>query len=192
MRNLIIISAPSGSGKTTICKEIQKKDPQIKFSISHTSRSMRSNEEDGVDYFFIDHLKFQNFISNDYFIEWEKIHGDYYYGTSKNQIEDAINNNIFLLLELDVKGAVSIQKKYPENTLSFFVEPPSINDLKSRLKNRGSESIEKINKRLERIESEFSYKSFFDFIIVNDKVKKATNKILNIIYKETKGVFNVS
>ena len=73
MRNLIIISAPSGSGKTTICKEIQKKDPQIKFSISHTSRSMRSNEEDGVDYFFIDHLKFQNFISNDYFIEWEKI-----------------------------------------------------------------------------------------------------------------------
>ena len=192
MRNLIIISAPSGSGKTTICKEIQKKDPQIKFSISHTSRSMRSNEEDGVDYFFIDHLKFQNLISNDYFIEWEKIHGDYYYGTSKNQIEDAINNNIFLLLELDVKGAVSIQKKYPKNTLSFFVEPPSINDLKSRLKNRGSESIEKINKRLERIESEFSYKSFFDFIIVNDKVEKATNKILNIIYKETKGVFNVS
>ena len=151
MRNLIIISAPSGSGKTTICKQIQKKDPQIKFSISHTSRSMRSNEEDGVDYFFIDHLKFQNFISNDYFIEWEKIHGDYYYGTSKNQIEDAINNNIFLLLELDVKGAVSIQKKYPKNTLSFF-----------------------------------------DFIIVNDKVEKATNKILNIIYKETKGVFNVS
>ena len=192
MKNLIIISAPSGSGKTTICKQIQQKNSSIKFSISHTSRLMRPNEKDGVDYFFIDQEKFKNHIANDYFIEWEKIHGNYYYGTSKKQINDAIGKKTLLLLELDVKGAVNIQKKYPNNTLSFFVEPPSISELKLRLKKRGSESTKKINKRLERLESEFSYKSFFDFIVINDKLEEATSKILSIINNETKGVLNVS
>ena len=192
MKNLIILSAPSGSGKTTLCKEIQKKENRIKFSVSHTSRKIRPNEKNGIDYFFVTKEEFLKGIKNEEFVEWEKIHGDYYYGTSKKQINDAIGKKTLLLLELDVKGAVNIQKKYPKNTLSFFVEPPSISELKLRLKKRGSESTKKINKRLERLESEFSYKSFFDFIVINDKLEEATSKILSIINNETKGVLNVS
>ena len=192
MKNLIILSAPSGSGKTTLCKEIQKKENRIIFSVSHTSRKIRPNEKNGIDYFFITKEEFLNGIDNGEFVEWEKIHGDYYYGTSKAQIEKLINKEIPVLLELDVKGALSIQKLYPNQTISIFVEPPSLNELKLRLKRRGFDSKERIEKRLQRIESELSYKSNFDYSIVNDKLEDATNKILDIIQNEIEGVHNVT
>ena len=187
MKNLVIITAPSGSGKTTLCKQILKKEDRVKFSISHTSRKMRQNEKNGIDYYFVTNEEFLDGIDKDEFIEWN-YHFDCYYGTSKSQIKKSIDKKIPILLELDVKGALAIQKLYPDQTVSIFIEPPSINDLKIRLKKRGSDSDKIIAKRLQRIDFELSHKSNFDFTVVNDKLDVATNQILEIIKNETKGV----
>tara|TARA_B100000941_G_scaffold148507_1_gene105338 strand:+ start:1841 stop:2416 length:576 start_codon:yes stop_codon:yes gene_type:complete len=191
MKNLVIITAPSGSGKTTLCKQILKKEDRVQFSISHTSRKMRQNEKNGIDYYFVTNEEFLDGINNDEFIEWN-YHFDCYYGTSKSQIKKSIDSKIPILLELDVKGALAIQKLYPNQTVSIFVEPPSINDLKIRLKKRGSDSDKIIAKRLQRIDFELSHKSNFDFNVVNDKLEVATNQILEIIKNETKGVSYVT
>jgi guanylate kinase len=191
MKNLFIITAPSGSGKSTLCKEILKRENKIQLSVSHTSRKMRPDEKNGVDYFFVTKEEFLYGIENDDYIEWD-FHFDYYYGTSKSQIQESIDNNTPLLLELDVKGAVSIQKLFPNMTTSIFVEPPNLNELIQRLEKRGSDNQEEIEKRLQRIELELSYKSNFDFSIVNDKLEDATNKIIEIIQNEIKGVPNVT
>ena len=191
MKNLVIITAPSGSGKTTLCKQILKKEDRLKFSISHTSRKMRQNEKNGVDYYFVTNEEFLDGIDKDEFIEWN-YHFDCYYGTSKSQIKKSIDKKIPILLELDVKGALAIQKLYPDQTVSIFIEPPSINDLKIRLKKRGSDSDKIIAKRLQRIDFELSHKSNFDFTVVNDKLDVATNQILEIIKNETKGVSYVT
>ena len=191
MKNLVIITAPSGSGKTTLCKQILKKEDRVQFSISHTSRKMRQNEKNGIDYYFVTNEEFLDGINNDEFIEWN-YHFDCYYGTSKSQIKKSIDSKIPILLELDVKGALAIQKLYPNQTVSIFVEPPSINDLKIRLKKRGSDSDKIIAKRLQRIDFELSHKSNFDFTVVNDKLDVATNQILEIIKNETKGVSYVT
>ena len=191
MKNLVIITAPSGSGKTTLCKQILKKEDRVKFSISHTSRKMRQNEKNGIDYYFVTNEEFLDGIDKDEFIEWN-YHFDCYYGTSKSKIKKSIDKKIPILLELDVKGALAIQKLYPDQTVSIFIEPPSINDLKIRLKKRGSDSDKIIAKRLQRIDFELSHKSNFDFTVVNDKLEVATNRILEIIKNETKGVSYVT
>ena len=191
MKNLVIITAPSGSGKTTLCKQILEKEDRVKFSISHTSRKMRQNEKNGIDYYFVTNEEFLDGIDKDEFIEWN-YHFDCYYGTSKSQIKKSIDKKIPILLELDVKGALAIQKLYPGQTVSIFIEPPSINDLKIRLKKRGSDSDKIIAKRLQRIDFELSHKSNFDFTVVNDKLDVATNQILEIIKNETKGVSYVT
>lgn len=191
MKNLVIITAPSGSGKTTLCKEILKKEGKVHFSVSHTSRKMRQNEKNGIDYYFVTNEEFMEGIDKNEFIEWN-YHFDCYYGTSKSQIQKSIDKKNLILLELDVKGALSIQKLYPEQTVSIFVEPPSINDLQIRLEKRGSDSEKIIAKRLQRIEFELSHKSNFDFTVVNDKLEVATNQILEIIRNETKGVSYVT
>ena len=191
MKNLVIITAPSGSGKTTLCKEILKKENGVQFSVSHTSRKMRQNETNGIDYYFVTNEEFLDGIDKEEFIEWN-YHFDCYYGTSKSQIQKSIDKKIPLLLELDVKGALSIQKLYPDQTISIFVEPPSLKDLKIRLEKRGSDSEKIIAKRLQRIEFELSHKSNFDFTVVNDKLDVATNQILEIIKNETKGVSYVT
>lgn len=191
MKNLFIITAPSGSGKSTLCKEILKRENKIQLSVSHTSRKMRPDEKNGVDYFFVTEEEFIYGIENDEYTEWD-FHFDCYYGTSKSQIEQSIDNKTPLLLELDVKGAVSIQKLFPNMTTSIFVEPPNLNELIQRLEKRGSDTKEEIEKRLQRIELELSYKSNFDFSIVNDKLEDATNKIIEIIQNEIKGVLNVT
>ena len=191
MKNLVIITAPSGSGKTTLCKQILEKEDRVKFSISHTSRKMRQNEKNGIDYYFVTNEEFLDGIDKDEFIEWN-YHFDCYYGTSKSQIKKSIDKKIPILLELDVKGALAIQKLYPDQTVSIFIEPPSIKDLKIRLKKRGSDSDKIIAKRLQRIDFELSHKSNFDFTVVNDKLDVATNQILEIIKNETKGVSYVT
>ena len=191
MKNLIIITAPSGAGKTTLIKEILKNYNNIKFSVSHTSREIRDNEKNGVDYYFVSKQEFKRGVELDQFVEWN-FHFDRYYGTSKSEIIDSINRKIPLLLELDVNGALAIQKLYPNQTISIFIEPPSLDDLKIRLEKRGSDSMVKINRRLQRIEFELSHKSNFDFTVVNDKLEVATNQILEIIKKETKGVSYVA
>tara|TARA_B100000614_G_C14484733_1_gene468194 strand:- start:322 stop:897 length:576 start_codon:yes stop_codon:yes gene_type:complete len=191
MKNLIIITAPSGAGKTTLIREILKNYNNIKFSVSHTSREIRDNEKNGVDYYFVSKQEFKRGVELEQFVEWN-FHFDCYYGTSKSEIIDSINRKIPLLLELDVNGALAIQKLYTNQTISIFIEPPSLDDLKIRLEKRGSDSKDKINRRLQRIEFELSHKSNFDFTVVNDKLEVATNQILEIIKKETKGVSYVA
>ena len=188
MNNFIIISAPSGSGKTTICKYLQKLDSSIKFSVSCTTRQKRANEVEGKDYFFITNEEFEKKINDAKFIEWEQIHGNFYYGTLKSTLEKAINEDKRILLELDVKGAMSVKKLYPNKSLSIFIEPPSVEVLKLRLEKRGTDNDERIIKRLERLESELSYKSNFDYHVINDDLDQAVNEIMSIIKNESKGV----
>ena len=189
MNNFIIISAPSGSGKTTICKYLQKLDSSINFSVSCTTRQKRANELEGKDYFFITNEEFEKKINDAKFIEWEQIHGDFYYGTLKSSLEEAINEDKRILLELDVKGAMSVKKLYPNKSLSIFIEPPSVEVLKLRLEKRGTDNDERIIKRLERLESELSYKSNFDYHVINDDLDQAVNEIMNIIKNKSKGVY---
>ncbi len=188
MKNLIIISAPSGSGKTTLCRALQKREESIRFSVSCTTREKRNGEVDGVDYTFLTNQEFEKRLNHGEFAEWEQIHGNFYYGTMKTAIEAAIQRRETLLLELDVKGAMSIKKLYPEQTISIFVEPPSLDDLRTRLVKRGTDSEERIAKRLERLSSELEYKTNFDHHVINDDVGHAVDEIMNIIQHENEGV----
>ena len=181
MKNFIIISAPSGSGKTSICKRILIQDKSIEFSVSCTTRARRSQEKNGIDYIFLNQDEFIKKINNKEFVEWEKIHGNFYYGTLKKTLDYAINTNKKLLLELDVKGAKKIMENYRRNYLSIFIEPPSKNELFKRLKDRGADSISTIEKRMERFESEMMYKKHFNHVIVNNKLNDAVNSIIKII-----------
>jgi guanylate kinase len=189
MKNLIILSAPSGSGKTTLCRALQRRDESIGFSVSCTSRTKRKGEINGVDYTFLTDQEFKKRIENGEFAEWEQIHGNYYYGTLKAILEAAIQHQELLLLELDVKGAMSIKNIYSEKTLSIFVEPPSMDDLYTRLVKRGTDSEKRIAKRLERLTAELEYKSNFDHHIINDDVRHAVDEIMNIIQHENEGVY---
>lgn len=186
MKNLIIISAPSGAGKTTLCRSIQAEVPQIKWSVSYTTRKIRKIEKNGLDYQFISELTFKKLIDKSFFAEWENVHG-FYYGTSKDLISKIIENNEMLLLEMDVKGALSIKKLYPNKTFSIFITPPSIDHLRKRLQKRGADSKYRINIRLRRFKEEMKYVSRFDFNLLNDDLEKAKDQLLDIILKIKKG-----
>ena len=185
MVNFITISAPSGSGKTTLCKALQIVEPDIQWSISYTTREKRDIEEDGIDYHFISSDKFEDFIINGYFIEWENVHGDYY-GTPKTKLNNSIKSKEIVLLELDVNGTTSIQKLYPDHSYSIFIVPPSIEHLRERLKNRGSETDKIIEKRLTRFNEEMMYKDQFDTLLINDNIRVAINDFIMMINKITK------
>ncbi len=190
MKNLVTISAPSGAGKTTICRALQE-NTDMKFSVSCTTRERRNYEVDGVDYYFLSENEFQRRVDNNEFVETENVHGCMY-GTLRESIDFAITSEEILLFEVDVKGAVSIQNLYPELTISIFILPPSLDDLKARLIKRGTDSSERIKKRLERLDIEISYKEKFDFTVINDNVNNATINIISIINKQNEGVLHVN
>ena len=146
-------------------------------------------EKDGIDYHFINKNVFHDLIKNNSFAEWEKVHG-HYYGTNRKTLEIAISENKFILLEMDVKGAISIKRLYPKNTFSIFISPPSINHLRKRLLKRGSESLEKIETRLKRYKKEMDYINKFDHAMINDDFSLARQELINIINKLKKGVYN--
>jgi len=189
MINFVTISAPSGSGKTTLCRALQDANPSIQWSISYTTRERRDLEEDGVDYHFISLDKFEDLIMKGYFIEWENVHG-FYYGTSKVSLENAIENNNVLLLEMDVKGSMRIKKLYPDNTCSIFIIPPSIDQLRKRLKNRGTDSEKRIEIRLKRFEEEMEFQKKFDYVIVIEDLELAKIELIKTINKLKQGVKN--
>jgi len=187
MRNLIAISAPSGTGKSTLCEEIRRKKPEIKFSVSCTTRPKRNYEKDGINYYFLTEDEFKSKIKNNELLEYEEVHG-YYYGTLINTLKNAISSKELMLFDVDVNGAMSIKKKYPRNTLTVFILPPSIEDLKVRLINRGTDSRKIIKKRLERTNKEMKFKDKFDTFMINDDLLSAVKKLNEIITNQEKGV----
>ena len=178
---VIAISAPSGAGKTTIVKKILKMYPDIVFSVSATTRPKRDNETAGVEYFFINENEFKKKIENDEFVEWEKFY-DYYYGTFKSFIDDNINSGKSVLLEIDVKGALSIKRIYPDSHL-IYIMPPSYEELIKRLRNRQTETEVDFQKRIERAKMELSRKDQFDYIIINENLDKAIEETAVLIKK---------
>lgn len=178
---IIAISAPSGSGKTSIVKRLLNEIPGLVFSISATTRKKRENEIDGKDYFFLSENEFKKNINENSFVEWEKVY-DYYYGTFKNFIDENVEKGNPVLLEVDVKGALSIKKIYPEANLIYIV-PPSQEELIKRLKNRKTENDIDLQKRLERAIMELSIKEKFDYFVENKDLEKAVSDTKSLIIK---------
>ncbi len=170
---IIIITAPSGAGKTSITRFILNKYPNISFSISAATRSMRINEKNGVDYYFISVQEFQQKIKENAFAEWEMVYEGKYYGTLKTELERIWQQGKTPILDIDVKGAIHIQQQYPHQTLSLFIQPPSIDVLRERLESRGTETTESINTRLNKAAYEISFNHSFNTIIINDDLDKA-------------------
>ncbi len=183
MINFFAISAPSGAGKTTLCRELQRRKPEVEFSLSCTTRPKRSIEKDGIDYNFISPAAFDSMAAAEMFAEYEEVHG-YYYGTPKKLLADTITASRQMLFEVDVKGAMAIKDLYPEQTITVFILPPDVNMLKERLKKRGTDSEERIKKRLERLDIELSYKERFDHHIINDNVDRAVQELIEIVYNK--------
>jgi len=179
MSKVFIISAPSGCGKTTICKEILKKFPELSYSISYTTRSPRKGEVNGKDYNFISIEEFENGIKQNKWAEWAKVH-DNYYATSAFYINENISQNISTLLDIDVLGTNQILIKYPD-AITIFIMPPSIEVLKKRLIKRGTDSDQVIEKRLLNAQKEIEQKHIYKHIVVNDILDQAINDVSNII-----------
>lgn len=181
---LIVFSAPSGSGKTTIVHHLlQFKDLNLDFSISATSRDKRGSEIDGKDYYFISLEKFLKHIKNNDFVEWEEVYADNFYGTLKKEIERiwALGKNV--IFDIDVKGGLNIKSQFPEQTLAIFVQPPSIAEMELRLRNRKTDSEEKIKERVLKAEKELKFADDFDVILLNDKLNVAKKNAYNLVNK---------
>ena len=180
---LIIFSAPSGSGKTTIVHHLlAQPELNLAFSVSATSRDKRSNEIDGKDYFFISPSDFKEKINNKAFVEWEEVYKDNYYGTLKSEVERLLNKGKNVIFDIDVIGGLNIKKQFPDNSLSIFVQPPSIDVLKKRLINRKTETAEKIKMRIDKAASELQFAKDFDVVLINDNLDKAKKDAYCLIY----------
>jgi len=174
---IIIITAPSGAGKTSITRHLLTAFPnQLVFSISATTRSKRVYEKDGVDYYFLSPEDFKEKIKHNAFIEWEMVYEGKYYGTLKSEIHRIWKEDKTPLLDIDVKGAVHVQQQHEENTLSIFIEPPSIEELKKRLMKRGTETEESLEARINKAAFELSFKDQFDKVVVNNELQRACNE----------------
>jgi len=181
MSNIVVITAPSAAGKTTLIKKYLSEHPKAIFSVSHTTREIRSGETEGKDYYFIGKEKFEEMINEGAFIEWANVH-DNYYGTSFKELEKAKKRGSVLILDIDIQGALFLKEK-DMKAKYIFIEPVSIEELKTRLENRGSESEESIKLRIWNAKRELEHKDKFDFVIKNDKLEKA--------YKELEKAINL-
>ena len=170
---IIILTAPSGAGKTSITRFLMNKYPQLAFSVSAATRSPRGNERNGVDYYFMSTEEFNRKIQNNDFIEWEMVYEGKYYGTLKSEFDRIWGLGKTPILDIDVKGAIHVQQQYPANSLSLFIEPPSVQELKRRLESRGTESDETLQARLNKAAYEISFKFHFHKIIVNNNLDNA-------------------
>ncbi len=179
---LIIITAPSGAGKTSITRHLLKTFPdQLAFSISAATRQKRDHESDGVDYHFMTVEEFKERIQNNSFVEWEMVYEGKYYGTLKSEIHRIWKQEKTPLLDIDVQGAVHVRQQHPEHTLSIFIEPPSVDELKRRLSSRGTETEESLTTRLNKATYELSFKDHFDKVIVNNNLEKACKEAEEIV-----------
>lgn len=178
---IIIITAPSGAGKTSITRFLLNKYPNLAFSVSAATRQPRGQEKDGIDYYFLSVEAFQEHIQHNDFIEWEMVYEGKYYGTLKKEIDRIWNNRQTPILDIDVKGAIHVQQQFPSQVLSIFIEPPSVEELQKRLESRGTETPESIATRVNKASYEISFKHSFDIVIVNDDLEKACREAEEII-----------
>lgn len=188
---LIVISGPSGSGKGTIIKEVIKKIPDLIYSVSYTTRPKREGEIEGKDYFFISKDEFEKLIDEDFFIEWAKVY-DYYYGTGKEFVLNNLNDNKDVILEIEIQGAKKIREIYDKkNVIFIFIAPPDFKELEKRIMNRKrGETEEEIKKRMNFAKKEIEESKNYDYIIINDNINKAVKKIVNIINKERRKIYD--
>lgn len=178
---IILVTAPSGSGKTSIVNYLLKKFPSLDFSVSATTRKPRSNEKDGKHYYFISEEDFREKIHNKEFLEWEMVYEGKYYGTLKSDIERIWKENRVPVLDIDVQGAIHVQQQYPVNTIAIFVEAPSFEELKRRLESRGSETADTLQARLNKSSYEMTFKNHFENIIVNENFEEACKEAEKIV-----------
>jgi guanylate kinase len=178
---LIIFSAPSGAGKTTIVQHLLKVFPQLEFSVSACSRPMRKGETQGVDYYYLSVAEFKQKISNDEFIEWEEVYTDNFYGTLKVEIERIWNKGMHVIFDVDVVGGLHLKNKFGKDALAIFVMPPSIQHLEMRLKSRETETPESIARRIGKAENELKTAGLFDKIILNDNLEHAFSKAEKLV-----------
>ncbi len=176
----IVITAPSGSGKTTIVnKLIKEKDLDLLFSVSATSRDPRKNEEDGENYYFISKEEFLRKVSNNKFIEWEEVYKGVFYGTLISELENAKEKN--LIFDIDVIGGLNIKRKFKDQSLTIFIKPPSIDELEKRLKKRNSETDLSIKIRIDKAKNEILLADKFDYIVENDILEKSYREVFNLV-----------
>lgn len=176
---IYVISAPSGTGKTTIIKRIKELRPEIRFSISAATRKPRGVEENGKDYYFISREEFQKKIDAGEFVEWEEVFGNLY-GTLKSELVDTVSKGEDVILEIDVKGALNVKAQFPEAILIFLM-PPSFDELVARLTGRNTEGPEELKRRISRAELEFSFSDKFDHRVVNNELDKCVTEVLELL-----------
>jgi guanylate kinase len=177
----IIVSAPSGAGKTTIVRELMKAALGLEFSVSAASRPPRPNEVNGKDYFFISAEEFRQKITNGELLEWQEVYKDQYYGTLKSEVDRIWDSGHHVLFDVDVQGGMNLKKMFPEISLSLFIMPPSLAELEKRLRLRSTENEESLRKRLEKAGSEMTFSGEFDLTIVNDRLEDAVNQAIEAV-----------
>ncbi|GAB3419602.1 guanylate kinase [Niabella aquatica] len=180
-KKIIIITAPSGAGKTSITRYLLEKFPQLSFSVSAATREPRDYEVDGKDYYFMTVEAFQQKIQKSDFVEWEMVYEGKYYGTLKTELDRLWKEKKYPLLDIDVKGAIHVQQQYPQTSLSVFIEPPSVRELARRLASRGTETEESLQTRVNKAEYEMSFSDHFDHLIVNDDLQEACEEAEKLI-----------
>jgi len=178
---IIVITAPSGSGKTTLVKRLLTACPYLGFSISACTRNPRVGEHHGKDYYFYSEGDFKKMIAEDAFVEWEMVYTGKYYGTLKSEVERIWGEHKSPLVDIDVKGALAIRDKYPQNTLTIFIEAPSLEVLRERLRLRGTETDQSIEERVSKAEYELTFAQQFDRIIINDNLDIATVGLIKVV-----------
>ena len=184
-KKMVVLTAPSGAGKTTIARHLIKIFPFLEFSISATTRQPRQHEKAGVHYYFFDHDSFQELIEKDKLAEFEEVYEGQYYGTLKSELDRIWEKGLVVLFDVDVRGADNIKKVYQDQCLSLFIKPPSLKELETRLTHRNTEDEESLRKRLKRVRFEMTYEDRFDHTIVNDDldnaIKAAKSSILRFL-----------
>ena len=187
---LIIFTAPSGAGKTTIVRHLLKTYDQLAFSVSATTRARRPHEVDGKDYYFLTSKKFKTLVKEGAFVEWEEVYEDQYYGTLKSEIERISKEGKYIVFDVEVKGATNIKKFYEEEAYAVFIKPPSVKILMDRLKNRKTETAKSLKKRMARAKEELKYENKFDMILVND-ILEVTLKEAEMIVEDVLNIEEV-
>ena len=180
-RKVIIFSAPSGSGKSTLVAHAIQNIENLAFSISCTTRDLRGTEIHGKDYHFINLEEFKDHINNEFFVEFEEVYPDKFYGTLKSEVENNWKDGKIVIFDVDVKGGVALKKYYGEKALSIFIKPPSIKELERRLLSRNTDDISAIKTRLAKAEEEMTFEDQFDVVLINDDLEKAKGEILIVI-----------